>query len=344
MDRDFLLIPVLVEPVDDAKLRASRLEPTQIQEVQSIISGDEEQILRQVSARLLEVDEAPTPLDIITDYLTYELEKVPVFALNKAARHFKLDPGPWAPGNDLRLLLAQKMLAEGLQGASKALRDIRSYLQPPREEALNGIINAVGSSWVDYHAVKTLQTPAPGKLGVGINGITPLIARLYVARASETPREPWEVAEVTGIAGENLDEALIREIFSTLKRLFEADSTEEVVSELKVRADQDIPVFVVLPGQGVSDNTMEKLKQAFNGVRFFLLTGEGEPPAAESLEKARIVLLEPLLQPGHEAYYCCQYQNARQLHLGDRPEDDDPYHCTTAAAPGNRSGNQSHGM
>jgi hypothetical protein len=265
-----------------------------------------------------------------------ELRELPELPLEDAAEYFDLDPGPWAPGDTAKekliVSLAHKMLAGGLDKTSAALSDISSYFQD-EVKSINGIINAVGSSWVDFHALHALLRPANEWMDLGVNGTSPLIARLYVNRAAKQPRKPWEVVEITGVAGENMDDEFTREIGNALKHLLSANSDEEVKEELAFRASQGQPLFVALPTLGANKQTMRKLRAEFSGARFFLLTGEGEPPPQQTLQEARVEFLEPGLQTGHEAYYCCQYQNARRLHLNERLQDEVPHRCETIALP-----------
>ncbi len=331
VDDDFLLIPVLVDPVDDGTLRASRLEPTRIQEVQSRVGGTHDQIVRQVCERLEQARARATPLDRATNYLAHLLKTVPSYLLEDIAGTLRLDPGPWTPEGEVALDVAQKMLAEGLSSDSvDALRDLRADLPEPVGRNLEGLINLLGSSWVDYHASKRLPELARGRHDMGINGVYPLTARMYVIRGGRfNPKDPWKMVEVTGVAGEDLDEALPREIRSALNRLLGTRNDRTLKQELAVFARNREPIIVALPAQGLAPETLASLRTEFEDARFFLLTGAGTPPPGEVLEEAGVELLTPVLQPGLEDGFCCRYQNARDYLLEEEPDENTQYPCAS---------------
>ena len=323
LDPAFLLIPVMLDPVNHQAVRNSRLEPTQIHEVQGIVSGGEpDQIVPQVLAGLAQLSDAETPLETATLYVEYLLDRVPPFLIQRAAQRFRLDPGPWVPGANLKRGLALRLLAAGLEGSSETLRDLRAYLPEPKQESLEGPINVIGSSWVDFHALKRLPELARTAHPMGVNGERPLTARLYVIRACElSPTDPWKVAEVTAVAGEDLNLALPREIRGALHRLLGTRSDSQLKEELEFLHSQNEPTVVALPAQGLQASLLAELRNSFPGATFFLLIGEGDPPDQAALEQAQVELLTPLLPAGVEAHYCGQYQDMRHYLLGERPDE-----------------------
>jgi hypothetical protein len=157
---------------------------------------------------------------------------------------------------------------------------------------------------------KIAQAARAGK-SLGVNAQNPLTAKMYVIWACDIrPRDAWHIAAVDGITGERAEQDLEDQIRSTLSQVLGVDE-EEVDDVLQVMLEEEEPVFIALPTQGIENKTLAALKAKFQGVTFFLLMGDHIPSKA-ALSRANIEFLEPKLNQSDEVYYCSTYDKKKK--------------------------------
>ena len=321
VDDRFLLIPVFIDPVSNSAVQESPLAPTRIHDVQTIISGKPQAEIIQTVLDQLAQHEAATEVHHHTRRLMRILRNVPEDVLEEAADELSVSLGAWVPPSELQLALAMKMMGLGLARSTvDTVMNLDPYLPDPAIEAAAEIADLVGSSWVDSRSVNELPRAVQQRSPVGINGVNPLTAIMYVIQAC--PRPPgnkyrWRAVQIDGVTGEmddnsasvmkeQVQKALLIELFGGLEDE-EDDALDSMLEGLRRR---EVHVFVVLPA--VTREVLQALQAAYPAVTFFVMLGE-ERPSAEALQNTELVYLEPDLAAGQEKYYCTLYHEERNF-------------------------------
>ena len=314
-DEDFLLIPIFIDPVDEEAIQSSRLEPSRIHDIQSVLKKVScDQIVRDVIDKLKTLHQKETPIDKSVKHLRYILKGVDPEILEEEANKLSIALGPWDPKPDVAKSIAMKMMGVGLEGSKETIRRLRRYLPEPKNVSIDEMVDLVASSWVDYRSVVRIPKIAESDWSIGVNGENPLTAKMYVIRACDfAPSDSWPVVQVDGVYGEDAIDDLVRSIYSSLSNTLKPGDIQEIdVHEIDAYLDNlhdhGEPVFIALPFAGINHKLIEGLKKKFSGVTFFLLTGT-KIPEDTALEKAKVEFLRPELEPGSEINFCNQYKN-----------------------------------
>ena len=328
----FRLIPVLIRPVQPDDVKTSLLAAANLTELQGRVAGlnTPPEIVAAVVDKLQGLDLSSSPLEKQIQYLTSILEVVKSEdILRDEADKLGVDLADWATGESLRRVLATKMMGAGLSGTRDMLRTIRGLFGKTKEEwspHIDDILWLLGSSWVDYRAVERIPALAKSTRAIGSNAAKPLTARMYVLRASNLPpNDTWKVAAVTETSGTFTEqelqdkwEAAVRE---GLRAAIPRKTDEGVTKWLASRAQNQEPVFVALPFEGMSDTLLTHLKSRFAAVTFFLLAGESEPSQL-FIDKTSAEWLDPRLLQPDEQRFCEEYRQLYDFHIAAESDEE----------------------
>jgi hypothetical protein len=305
-DPSLLILPVLLGDVTPEKLAASYLSPALLDERQ-VVRGTPDEIAAKILARLQKVSFCETtPAEKRARKLADQFKGVPEHILREAADKLQLSI-PLA-ADDPRLLLAIKLLSVGMtREAARALLTVRPEVPASdRRERTERMVELIASSWVDLRCVGRIPAIAKGQESVrafSLNATQWDVARMYVVGAShDDPPDTWHDAPCTGVFGENVEE-LIEEVRGVLIQKL-ASSADKLLQDLAAFHFSEQPVIVGLDGQGLDEKILNRLRQEFPHVTFFLMTGAETVP---SLSKDLVELLFPSLLEGDEASFLKQY-------------------------------------
>ncbi len=319
-DPEFLLIPVFVAPVDETRVRASLLEPAQITERQALNGAltkelSTDQVIERVLRRLSELPDHDAPEERRVRHLVNLLEGVPGDVVEEQIERLGYPLAPWLPGLSAQRKLAEALLGADLKEAVQAIRSLRTHLPPAPagygpEATIEEMLLLVASAWVDLRSIREIPAAAGGSQGLCVSASRHLTAKMYVICAStERPLDSWTVARVDGVVGEDSDGDLARQVRDSLCHELKLGSVDELPATLAEFRTFDEPVFVSLPAAGVDSEAMDRLRNPFAGVTFFLLAGQAVP-ALECLEEAGVVLLRPPLDPQFESRFEESYETS----------------------------------
>ena len=320
----FGLLPVLVEPVTLKAVEGSALDPTTIDEIHPLFTAQNNAagLIDQVLAQLSELEPNNTPLDRAAQSLRELLQRAQISdeRMRERLEELDVDVPPWVPGEDLRGRLALSMLAAGLEGNARFIRQIQPLPGGDGQE----LIDLLGCSWVDYRAIRGIPEAAQQGRVIATNASHDVTAKMYVKRSSIEeslkPSGSWRFAAVDANvappddpAGEGespeLDE-LVAQVRDALRQPFGTRDQAKLDDYLKVLRKEEEPVFVALPADRVTAELLAGLGRIFAGVSFFLLTGtHGLPqPLLPNAE-----WLEPELDPEAEAAFADLYRRKSRV-------------------------------
>ena len=324
-DTSFLLIPVYVG-VSPKQVEESPLHPILPTEIQAIQAAGRstKYIVTKVLKRL---DKAVclgnTPVERRARRLARLLDLFKENHLREAAAFIHYDLKPWLPADDAQLLLAVQLQSVGMKAAVPALLSLETNLpanMSGQEKAdwLQKVVDLVASSWVDQPAIECIPLIAKGETShcsVGLNATDPRTATMYVLCSCTEEPKPWKLVMCDGVVGQDSVEQTIKALSSKVaKALIEGlilkCKPEDLTAVLERRsAFYPRPVFVSLPGEGISAEILHGLRRAFPRVTFFVLMGEamGEP-----LSDMVLKILFPHLVSGDEAIFLDTYEKFRE--------------------------------
>jgi hypothetical protein len=314
----FPLFPVHLLPVDQKAVEASQLKASRMHEIQAFkpsATATVDEVVARVMAALNAVPFGSTPLELQIRLVSEKLRAVDRPVIDALLDDLDVDLGDWDFDEDSApRKLAAKLMGAGLKAARPILRELRGHLSASDHRALKEIVNRVGSAWVPQPATSQLPEAAKGTRGLAAGLASPLSARMLVWQAY--PRvstlDHYAVAEVGAVCGQAAGDAYVKELEGQIARALstalERGSPEQALRRLAVLAENEEPVFVVLPYEGLSGDVLASLEAnpAFRGITFFVLAGAGKPPAA-FLEKAGMTWLEPAVARESEVQYCESY-------------------------------------
>jgi hypothetical protein len=315
-DPDFVLIPVLVPPVDFHSVSASTLGSVQQLDERQFVSGTVQEIVTQVLDRLQTSVYAESPVERRARALADLLEHVPTTRIQEAAQLLDMDHlDVWIPGDPekLRLRLAVQLMSVGMQEAGAAALVLRNHLSrdpATRARMMEELIQLIASAWVDHRSATRI--PAVFREGqraaLRLNAERPLTARMY-ATCALGGMPSWYFATCNGIFAERPLATLEREIRATL---VEALATTEDELRLDLEALDRQPILITLDSRGITSGMLLELRAAFSNVVFFLLAGAG----GASLSPDEVEVLIPDLQRGdEEAFISAHDRFYRQLRV-----------------------------
>jgi hypothetical protein len=329
-DPGFLVLPVYVD-ITAEEVAASRLHPTAMTSIQFVPGAGRtvEEIVEDVVKELAKAAcRGDSPLERQAKWLASRLDLFGKRALEEAAGFIKYDLKPWLPADDARLLLAVQLQSVGMDAAIPALMSLSYNLpaamaEPEREKWLREVTELVASSWVDQRCSERIPALARWQvapLGLGLNAQADLTARMYVLRASTGEPRPWLFVSCDGIVGQKKAEETIAELTGKVTRAIAgalkcAEDAAVVAAKLRTRnksKEVSQPLFVSLPGAGISDEIIAALRTAFPHVVFFLLMGEEGVSGEPLLTSAVLEILFPHLVSGDEALFLDTYETFQE--------------------------------
>jgi hypothetical protein len=320
-DPGFLVVPVYVE-VDAEAVKASHLHPMEITEIQAIQSAGRS--VQDVVADIVRALEkavccGDSPVERRAKRLAGLFDIFKEKHLREAAKFIDYDLRPWLPADDAQLILAVQLQCVGMKAAVKAVQSLRSNLpsnmtEQERADWLQKVVDLIASSWVDHRAIERIPPIAKGEAGpwaLGLNASSPLTGTMYVLCSDAGEPEPWKLVPCDGVVGQDKVEKTIEDLTHKIGRLlaFELKCKLEAVAEVlkKRNAWTPRPLFVSLPGAGMSNEILEALRNAFPRVTFFLLLGEAATEGP-SLTDTMLEFLFPQLVRGDEELLLESYE------------------------------------
>jgi hypothetical protein len=335
--RDVIVVPVFLDDVDDAAVRASRLSPTVIQERQAVIESrdvdasvwaalDEEErakcrrshLVGLIKKALLDRKKdmgGSTPIDKQVERVVANLASATATRgltpkmLNDYMEKLDPDHDSWEQGEDLNYKLAYKLMSAGVEVITPLLGDM---IDDFGLKTVLDIFERVATSWVDPRAAEHISKTATAReltsRVLATNGEKSLIAQLYVQRASGRSFENnWNVAESDGVLSEQVFDDLKAKVELALRTKLNVTQKHTLDAELKaLEKIKREPVFVTLRAEGVNDKAMEKLREAFPTVTFFFLAGRKQINR-ESLSLVNVEFIIPELEEDFEEDFCYVY-------------------------------------
>ena len=323
-DSGFLVLPVYVD-VTPEEVAASRLHPTAMTSIQLVpgagrtVEAIVEDVVKELAKAACRGD---SPMERRAKRLADLLQQVQEKQLRAAAAFIKFDLKRWLPEDDARLLLAIQLQSVGMKLAVPALLKLGGSLPvgtsaQARIDWLQQVVELVASSWVDEKAIACIAPIAKGEakpFSLGLNAVSPVTATMYVLSSCGDEPEPWRLVSCNGVVGQDTVEETIAslrtEVAETLIKTLPLECTPaEVAGQLAKRsAYYPRPVFVSLPGAGISAEILAALRASFPHVVFFLLWGDavaaGPLVVGEMLEN-----LLPDLVHGDEEIFLDTFEN-----------------------------------
>jgi hypothetical protein len=324
-DPGFLVVPVYVG-VDDEAIKKSRLRPTEITAIQAVYS-----VGRPVPDVVAEIVKAlekavccgDSPVERRAKRLASLLAGFRDDQLRTAADFIHYDLNPWLPAHDARLFLAVQLQCVGMKAAVPALLNLQESLpasvgEQGREDWLQKVVDLVASSWVDHRNVERIPPIAKGlapPCAVSLNAASPITAQMYVLRSSTEEPAAWKLVSCSGVVGQDRIEETISELSGKVAQTLAAElkcRPEEVAEKLKKRNwASPRPLFISLPGAGITDEILAALRKAFPHVVFFLLMGD-TPVEGPLLTDAMLEDLFPQLVLGDEQIFLDDYDSFKE--------------------------------
>jgi len=319
-DPGFLVVPVYVD-VDAEVVKASRLHPTEITKIQAVHTAGRpvpDVVADIVKALEKAVCCGDSPVERRAKRLAGLLAGFQEDQLRTAADFIDYDLNPWLPAQNARLLLAVQLQCVGMKAAVPALLNLQDNLPPSvaeqgREDWLQKVVDLVASSWVDHRNIERIPPIAKGQVppfAVSLNAASPITAQMYVLRSCTEEPKPWKLISCSGIVGQDRIEETIAELSRQITEVVRTElkcRPEDVVEKLKKRNwALPRPLFVSLPGAGISDEILAALRKAFPHVVFFLLMGEAAA-GGPLLTDAMLEILFPQLIPDDEERFLADY-------------------------------------
>jgi hypothetical protein len=310
------LIPVFLDPVNDAMVRAARgFGAAQIAESQAVVGKPGPEMVEKIRNKLAGLTILTSPLQAHESYLEAMFrDKVPKQEVYNALGTLKVDVGGW--GDDPERSLALAMISRGLDEATiSVIVNIRSYIN--NRERLNMLFEILATSWIDLRSSRRLEEIALGgrqQRQVALNTGLDFIVGQYVWRAGKRPpTDPWNMTAVTATFGEAAFDPLHREIETSLRRKFVLEQEDDLQDTLDWYEDViQHPVFVALPAAGLNASILNQLRTAFPTLTFVLMAGS-DRDARKAIEAQSIELLEPgLSDQFDEKTYVSNYNRNRR--------------------------------
>jgi hypothetical protein len=309
LDRDFVIVPVLLPPVSRAQLDQGPLRTMQLKEIQQ---GEmNSKLLKQVIDLLTPMKAALTPspfeqlLERIALWLPERQDRV-----NGIATQLSIDIGGLSPD------LARRQIARVLLGCDLAtLPKMFDALAPnlnSRTEA-ERLLAVLACSWVDPEAAASI----PAVMGqpcdvraVALNCTEDLTAKAYLQRARA--RFPsWPTLQTLNEGGADQLGRLVREIRTAYRAQTPDEILTDKVIDKRLGLDPgDSPNIVIIPGM-VDGEVFEKLRGLYEHLGFFLLTEDEDPSTVQS-NLAGITVLKPPLAAEREQEFLARYEQARR--------------------------------
>jgi hypothetical protein len=204
------------------------------------------------------------------------------------------------PPDQLSREIAQRLLEVGVKDACAALAEVVAGV--PKLDA-NRILELVAACSVHQDAAERLRQAFLMKVdeqAVCVNAARPDTGKRYILRAGENyPGWKRYLRTVSNVGSEAQPAALISEVRELLADALKC-SDKELEEELAARGHDAPPLVVVVPPPLPAPTGTAALRGAFPTVRFVFLAGETVADTFAA-EYPKVMIVEPLLAPGHEA-------------------------------------------
>lgn len=311
MDKQFILVLVLVPPVDAVMLKQEEdFAPLELDAIQAAYGTTDEiveQVLESLKPLKDELDQRAPLRNIeksvgrILSELAQE-DRTPLFAA--AAKLGKRLH--WKSNERYGEQLARELLSADLEKAVNVLEFLAKSI-PGSGIKLAEVLNTLAPFWVEPDAVSELlrmNKRPPRQRAVRVNGAAcPFTGKSYIRRARvdkdllfatiTRPSRVWEELKPEA----KLDE-LIKEIHKQLELGFEEDdepSAEDIERQVRNIGNEE-PMFVIVP-KGFDENLLGMLRERLKSFTFFML-GDDSTFDAPELKDWQILFLKPELTPG----------------------------------------------
>lgn len=283
-DPGFVLLAVIVPPLDFDAMRGPAFEAIGIGVFQGVIAKDS--YIDQVLAACAGL--SPTTNDVngiarIESFVAAYLKTTDRSLLIRAADDLGEDLSGWAPNLAVNDAFARLIIGAGLERSLLAL----SRLALTRHD-LEGLVALLATVWLDCRAVAKvieISRGAASNRSLSVNADETLLCRWYIQRASAATH-PWAAFEVLVGADEDTPDSILEQVRRSLaKQCPPGLSLERYLRQYKQKGAGDEPVYLLFSGPEPDRQILNRLRVEFPSLVFFCLTAN-HIPSAEDLRSA----------------------------------------------------------
>lgn len=302
LDREFVLIPVLLPSVQRSNFSRNDFAPLLIGDLQMAKGGTAE-IIAQLERRLKDVRERePTDIENLIDKIGGRLKPLKPDECRAIARKLAADPIGWDSRISEHELLARRMIHADFDLLCDVL--IEKSVRIGADAACE-ILEWLFTFWINPEAVASIPKIAAGPhRAIAVNGSDPLTGRLYVRRAyCDYP--PGRIAAPINndrgeLAVDDIENQLC-DFFGNLDPALMREKNKQRVKRYLEKMGLDIsgrPIFVVIDGL-LPPQSLLTLQAKYPRFTFVLTSGK-TLPAEDYYPSGSIHLLRPELDPDTE--------------------------------------------
>lgn len=316
VDENFLLVPVLVPPVESCRLRGGDFAPLELDAIQAVTGDAPSTVVRQVLDRLeplMERAARTTPLQAFEYVVANVLSELEDGGYAKPLADAAAQLGKrlvWRSDRGYAAQLARELMSADLEKVLDVLVFLAKYFRE-KEKTVVRILDLLGPFWVDPDAVSELarMTERPRRQrAVSVSGERyPFTGKCYIQRACAGTYD-WMAVKITSLKG--LEEVKAEEKLKLVEKEIhdqmleqlgfdeEESGPEDIERQLDRMEERKEPFFVLVP-KGFDEDVTALLRDRLGSFTFFLLEGD-RAPAAPALRDWQIVLLKPDLTAGRD--------------------------------------------
>jgi TIR domain-containing protein len=293
LDDAFPVLPVWLDGVDEASVKASPLGPVFLERIQSIPGGDAQTVAAAIKDRLAGIAavaaDAATPLGRLIATLSDVLAGAPAGGLEEVTGLLGCEL-PRQPGARERYaeLIARTLIREGfgqLQGLVDLINSLRTRSGFTADKAQT-VLNMLAPMWIaaeDAGRLPALRERSEGAFAA-LNGewLGYYTADMYLNRAYPLDRRWLRIPIEGAVADGPLADELAREIRNGFRsvsvgplKTLDDDKVDRMLGE-------DRPRFVLVPPPHPDDEVLRRLKELYPRLTFILDIG-AEPPEPDAL-------------------------------------------------------------
>jgi hypothetical protein len=293
---EFVLVPVILEPLTAAILNHPRFAPLDLARLHVGSSTHERNIvsISQAFDKLL-LSCSDSPLDLLEEVVVDAMPRRQA-ALERAAQKLNIVVTDALDG---RRTVAHAFFHATIQAFYEAMKHLAPAMN---KESAAKVVDIVLPFWVRANAVVLLVqaalNPPPRAISL-LNAEDKLIAEMYVRRAAAHYPLQWTVVPVTAAGGERTVDAVIGEIREHFRRQIDNhEKSDEQIDRYIAHRTRIVPVVVIFPPATRAKTIME-VRAKYPECTYLVRTGRNEPQREQVLGlNARV--LTPPLQPGDE--------------------------------------------
>ncbi len=289
LDKDFVLIPILLDPVRRADLEGGPFRPLALNELQFGKPG----AMEEVASRLETVRQADLrlPSDAWIKRLALDLSQIEVLGDQTGAKviddaavaaHVDLE---WIPTVTRSERLARRLIYLDTSDVERAVESLADVV--PRGEVLDRLIDGLKPVWVDPLAAAPIPDVAaqPGGVrAVAIRSQDAWVGEMYLLRAG-CGLSTWRIcrANNTGEGEDSQADNVIAELFADGVRVLglEPDPTKTTLDTFIVRAvayaERGNRLFAVIPNRSTLSDA--QIKEIHDRLKVFTLVLLGDRKA-----------------------------------------------------------------